>query len=738
MAGISFSGISSGIDWDALREALMAVERRPLIRLTDQQDTYETQKNAFNDINSRLGNLLGTVTPLLDQVNDLFKATTATSSDTNVVTATADDTAVSGTYDIRVQQLATAESVISAVGATVSSFTAGFAGTDLNADIDAATTLVGSLHRRDNAASFVDADLGQMVIDDGVTNVTVDLTAGGITTASTVNDLITAVNSQLSAGGSQVTVGLNGTGDGLLFTSGTGNVSISDGGDGKQTATKFGVVTAGLVPSPVDSGDLDPDLQTDTPLSVLNGGSGVTDLTSGLVLHLGTSSATVDLSTATTVNDVINAINGAGLNVTASLDGGGKALRVDTGDTNRSLGIEENGGTTASDLGLFGSSNALQIKTAADASYFNVYLDGASDGNSADLTVSDISASINAVSGASFTSSVIDGRLVIQSNSVGSANGLQVIDDQANNGILEQLGILISDPVDNSTISNAYSSDNTQGGYLQTAADAVFSVNGVVVTRSQNTGITDVISGVTLDLQGVSSSTGPTFPTDYASTTLAVARDDASLTDAVEAFVNQYNSVVDFLNDLTKINPEGEDGTLAGNSVAEALKTGLYTQSTALLPDTGQVFRSLFELRDSNGNYAIKLSEDNSGKLEFDRAAFEDILSTNRSDVEKLFREDTNGDGTFDTGILVSMNTFLDSYNDSVDGVIVNQVNILDDQISQLDDEIADFNERMDAKDAALKRQFTQAEQLLATLNSQSNFFASQLSNLTAASISRG
>lgn len=729
MSGISFSGLASGIDFDSLRQALMAVDRQSLTRLATKQDGLQQQRDAFKDINTRLGSLSSKISPLLTTgTSSLFSQLAATSSNTNVFTATATSTATAATYDVRVKNLALAEGLISKQGGSIGAFTSSVAGIDLNPDIDSATTLVGSLHRRDNAASVTNADLGQMMINDGVTGpVNVDLSLG-VTTGTTFAGLTAYINGQLSGAGSGVTASLNATGDGILFSSTTGNVSIANGGDGKSTATKFGVATAGLVASPVNGGDLNPDLQSNTPLAKLNSGAGVADLASGIKIHNGATAVTASVATATTVNDVLTALNNAGASVTAAIDAGKKGVSVTSTVSNNSLAIEENGGATASNLGIFGDSNVLKLKTAADASYFKVYLNGASDGNSADLSLADIRDSINAVSGKTFSASIVDNRLNIQTTKTGTANAFAVKDTTANNGVLEQLGILISDPVDDSTISNAFAGNNTLGGYLRQAKDAVFSVNGLQVTRSTNTGLTDVISGVTLNLVGASSSTGAVFPTDYAASTLTIAKNTSSMASAITDFVNQYNSVMDFLATSTKFNPGGADGILAGNSVASTLQNNLIAKMTQRNPNVGQTARSIFDLKDAGGTYVFKLSASGSGKIDVDNTALTNLLNENPDKVASVLRYDANSDGTYDGGVVYALNQIVSSYSKSTTGIIASQVTSFNDQISKIDDELVRMQETLDKRDKMLKSQFASAETLIARMKSQSNYLSTQLS----------
>ena len=74
----------------------------------------------------------------------------------------------------------------------------------------------------------------------------------------------------------------------------------------------------------------------------------------------GSASGAVSLSSATTVGGVINLINSAGLNVTASINSAGNALQVISNDSS-TVAVAGNIGTdtTAEDLGLGGGKNVI-------------------------------------------------------------------------------------------------------------------------------------------------------------------------------------------------------------------------------------------------------------------------------------------------------------------------------------------------------------------------------------------
>jgi len=93
-------------------------------------------------------------------------------------------------------------------------------------------------------------------------------------------------------------------------------------------------------------------LDRDVALADLNDGEGISR--GKVLITQGTSSATVDLSKAVTVNDVLDAINAAGLDVTASVSGGTFVL---TGGADFTV-ANASGYTTAASLGIAGTSTA--------------------------------------------------------------------------------------------------------------------------------------------------------------------------------------------------------------------------------------------------------------------------------------------------------------------------------------------------------------------------------------------
>lgn len=98
-------------------------------------------------------------------------------------------------------------------------------------------------------------------------------------------------------------------------------------------------------------------LDRDTNLADLNGGEGIERGKLTISVNSGTA-VTVDLSKAGTVNEVIEAINGSGTGVTATVEGGAFVLRTSDPTTQTVTVANATGSSTATSLGIAGTSTS--------------------------------------------------------------------------------------------------------------------------------------------------------------------------------------------------------------------------------------------------------------------------------------------------------------------------------------------------------------------------------------------
>jgi flagellin-like hook-associated protein FlgL len=95
---------------------------------------------------------------------------------------------------------------------------------------------------------------------------------------------------------------------------------------------------------------------------VTQGGSGAAlDTESGFIITNGGKSATLDLSELITVEELLNAINGAGLGLAAAINASGTGINVRSRLSGADFTIGENGGTTATQLGVRTYNNTTEL-----------------------------------------------------------------------------------------------------------------------------------------------------------------------------------------------------------------------------------------------------------------------------------------------------------------------------------------------------------------------------------------
>lgn len=164
MATIQFGGIASGLNTSALIEGLVKVERRSIDLLQAQGTRYQAQQGVLSTLASGLASVKSAAQGLSFSVD--FNQRTASSSDETVVKATADSTALSGSYAVNVTSLAKATvlqstsytSTTSAVGQ--GTLTIGVGSTSKDITIDASNnTLAGLKDAINNAGAGVTASL---------------------------------------------------------------------------------------------------------------------------------------------------------------------------------------------------------------------------------------------------------------------------------------------------------------------------------------------------------------------------------------------------------------------------------------------------------------------------------------------------------------------------------------------------------------------------------------------------
>ncbi len=378
MGTISSSvGLISGINIQELVAKLMAIEARPLNQLKTRITEATQIKTAYTELVARFLSAKGVAGRLAK--SDAFTVRKATSSNEDVLTATATKNTPLDTYSFLVKNLVSTHQLVSAgytsrdatIGAGTLTFETGrgnVAPTTLLADLNGiAGVRRGIIRITDRSGAAADVDLR---------------------TATNLQEVLDAINRQSTA---RVTAAIEG--DHLVLTDqtglATGSLTVADL-NGGFTAADLGIAGTGagqIVGTNLVS------LVNESPLSRLNDGNGVrvdginddlrftlrdgrqvdvnlsgvlrfstnlAELNDGRGVRLGTirltnragQTAQVDLSGAQTLQDVVNAINSSGVSVTASLSSSRIILSDTSGGTTSNFKVEDVSGFAAADLGI--------------------------------------------------------------------------------------------------------------------------------------------------------------------------------------------------------------------------------------------------------------------------------------------------------------------------------------------------------------------------------------------------
>lgn len=506
---------------------------------------------------------------------------------------------------------------------------------------------------------------GRISIQVGASSVILDLSG-----VETLRDVLERINEASQAEGLGIEAGFDHTGTRLVVRSidGLAEISISDVAGYGSFAADIGLAQEQPA-THVRSNNLQLQYVSEaTPLTELNHGRGVTLGRIRITNSLGVF-ATVDLSIGQveTLQDVIDRINSATnasgdpLNVTARINDTGDGLVIeDTAGGQFALQVEDQSGTTARDLNLLGESEEGII----DGSYeINVVLSGSE-------TLEDLVSRINERGALASASILNDGtdiapyRLQISSTTTGLA------------------GELLVDGLDFTTLSTAQDAKIVLG----TNADS-----GLLITSSSNT-LTGVVPGLTIDLAGVSDDP----------VTVTISRDVDAIVETFQAFVSDFNAVIERIDQLGGYDAETETrGILLGEGTLRMVERRLTRMVIEGLSATSGDIRRLSDV-------GIRFR---GGKLEFDQQKLVAAFEEHPEELAAFFTDE-------ESGLAGLMKEQLEGITDA-GGLIDRRENTLERQKDLISDRVELLNERLLRKRDRLMRQFLNMEAALAELQSQ-------------------
>jgi flagellar hook-associated protein 2 len=261
-------------------------------------------------------------------------------------------------------------------------------------------------------------------------------------------------------------------------------------------------------------------------------------------------------------------------------------------------------------------------------------------------------------------------------------------------------------------------------GAVTLGVDAKYTVDGGTEKSSHSNVVTAAVPGLELTLKAAGSTTitvGPPAP------------DPEAVKTKVQAFVDQYNSTIDFIRgklaEKKVPNATTEADARKGVLSNDSQLTGILRDLRNMVADklTGLGAGQITSFGDIGVSTGVasggKSSADAiAGKLTLDTTKLTEALTNKRLDV-KAFLTDR------DEGIAAKLTGLLDPFARS-DGAVDARAKQTGSEIDGIDDQIAAMEERLTAKSDRLRAQFAAMEAAMAQSQSQGSWLSAQLSSL--------
>jgi flagellar hook-associated protein 2 len=240
----------------------------------------------------------------------------------------------------------------------------------------------------------------------------------------------------------------------------------------------------------------------------------------------------------------------------------------------------------------------------------------------------------------------------------------------------------------------------------------LYTINNGPTLVSQSNTIDSSSSGIT-GLSVTALTTG--------TTNVTVSTDTSSITTAVQNFVNAYNTVQGYLTTQSASSTDSTGavtaGVLTGDQAAAELASNLRNNSLTSVSVAGlsQTFSNLAGLGVKSNGY------DNT--ITLDTTVLASALSTNLSDVKKLFSDSTNG-------LAVKLNTYLNNTIGDA-GTIPNHQTALTTQSNSINTQIANLEKQITSDSNYWTTEFQAMETATAASNQTLSYLTQSVTNGT-------
>ncbi len=265
-------------------------------------------------------------------------------------------------------------------------------------------------------------------------------------------------------------------------------------------------------------------------------------------------------------------------------------------------------------------------------------------------------------------------RLLLTADETGSSNFINVVSDSA--------GFSFSD---------LNQDRDSSGSFTSADLDAVMTFeNTYTVTRSSNN-VSDLITGVTLDIK------------QAGTVNVNIDRDDTAITEAVQAFADAFNNLRDEIKNQR-----------AGQLEADSTLTSIESRIFSILNAGDAISNSSFSFLSEVG-----LSVDKLGKMNIDSSLMTQQMNADFDSFVNLFAAEDEG---FAYRLDELAKTFLET-----DGLIDAREDGLQGRIDFIQDQKLQIEARLVNTEARIRKQFTAMDTFVAQMNATGSFLTQQL-----------
>jgi len=388
-----------------------------------------------------------------------------------------------------------------------------------------------------------------------------------------------------------------------------------------------------------------------------------------------------------TLNDLSNAINGAGLGVTAS---------VVSDSTGSRLAIISNNSGSAADFSMsepYTSWTAPVIPAGETL--------GANSVTMSSATTPATTATIATTSGETYT------QLAAAINGVSPSLGVTATASTDPSG---NQSLAITSNSSTPFSINEPSSSGSSFSFTQATAgaNASLTVDGVPISSASNT-VTGAISGVTLTLLGAA----PAVPVD-----LTVASNATQVSTAINQFVTDYNTAIGLVNAQFTIGSTGTEGVLGADSTVSNLQSTMEQALNYTATPAAGTTTTVSTLNDMG----ITMGTD--GTLSVDTSTLDSALTNDPGDVQNFFQGPTLN------GFANSMTNALTTYTEPANGAFTVDLAGISSSNADLTSEINSFETNYIAnQQTVLTAEYSSAEVALQQLPAEMANIQAELGN---------